>query len=222
MSDDASEHGRVIRYPSQQQVQQEFDIYVNAVGRVAHAWNYLHERLGRLFVRILNASDRDVAASVWYSSYNDRAQRLMLAAAIRESKEPKWSTLSDHAKDDLSFVIDETNKLGDRRDAAVHSPAMLNISVDGTEMATYPLSGHRRARQLAGKDLIVEFDYYERWADNISRFVMQAENALTFGGYSWPGKPSRPDRRRRTEILNRAPPQRPQESHPRPPQSSPP
>jgi hypothetical protein len=76
---------RIVRWPNDEEVRAEFQTYTSAVGRVAHAWNYLHERLGRLFVRLVNAPDRSVTAAVWYSTYSDRVQRDMLRAAISAS-----------------------------------------------------------------------------------------------------------------------------------------
>src|SRR6266849_69721 len=40
---------RVVKWPTDEEVKAEFEAYTNAVGKVAHASNYFHERLGRLF-----------------------------------------------------------------------------------------------------------------------------------------------------------------------------
>ncbi|SRR6266702_3029518 len=47
MSSEAS--ARFVKYPTDAEIQVEFEAYTCAVGKVAHTWNYLHERLGNLF-----------------------------------------------------------------------------------------------------------------------------------------------------------------------------
>jgi hypothetical protein len=72
---------RIVRPPTREQMREAFDLYTAAVGRVAHAWNYLHEEMGRLFVRIIESPENNVAASVWYSTFSDRSQRLRVNPA---------------------------------------------------------------------------------------------------------------------------------------------
>jgi hypothetical protein len=113
MTDQSS--ARVVKWPTDEEVKAEFDAYTNAVGKVVHAWNYLHERLGRLFVRLVNAPDRNVTAAVWYSTYSDRVQRDMLQAAIIASNEIVWTRLPIHAKDDLLWLMKHaTNELANK------------------------------------------------------------------------------------------------------------
>ncbi len=109
------------------------------------------------------------------------------------------------AKKDILAILEEINKLGKRRDAAVHSLDILLTDVDGTKMSVNPRSDHRLSKDLRGKSLLTEFDYYSRWAEKMSMFVIKAENALTFGDYTWPDRPSPPDRRTRKALLNREP-----------------
>jgi hypothetical protein len=74
--------------------------------------------------------------------------------------------------------------------------------------AAFP-SGHRRAKNLVGKRLLVEFDWCERYAEALSRFTIRAENALTFAGSPWPDKPPKPERQPRKAVR----PPIPQPSH---------
>jgi hypothetical protein len=63
----------IVRPPTEEQVRAAFEAYTLAVGKVAHAWNYLQEKLGQLFA-VITGADRAIALAVWYSTDNDRAQ----------------------------------------------------------------------------------------------------------------------------------------------------
>jgi hypothetical protein len=190
-----------VLWPTEEQVSAEFQAYTSAVGKVAHAWNYLHERLGALFALIVNAPERDVIAAVWYSTFSDRSQRQMLEAAILNWAEYHWQSHPAHAKKDLIWLLRRADELGNRRDDAIHAPAILNTDIQGTEMAASPLSGHRRAQRLRGKRLLIEFDWLERYIEELSRFSMAATNALAYADYRWPDKPRPPARRPRKALL---------------------
>jgi hypothetical protein len=191
---------RIVKYPTDAEVRAAFEAYVTGVGKVAHAWNYLHERLGALFAAVLNTPDRNVAAAVWYSPYVDRVQREMLRAAIEAMAEYRWQSLPNDARDDLKFVLKEIDAVGYKRDDAIHAPASLYTDYTGSEMAASFLSGHRRAKNLAGKQLLIEFDWCERYSEELSRFVAKATEALLFGGVQWPSRPRKPDRKPKRSL----------------------
>jgi hypothetical protein len=195
---------RSVRYPTDEEVKAEFEAYTCAVGKVAHAWNYLHEKLGALFAHLVDAPDRNVIAAVWYSAYSDRAQRQMLEASIVALAEYRWQSVPDHAKADLIWLLRRVDELGNKRDDAIHAPAILQTDFEKTEMATSFLSGHRRAKNLVGKQLLVEFDWIERYTEELSRFIQQATNALAYAGSPWPSKPRVPDRRPKKSLLSPA------------------
>jgi hypothetical protein len=198
MADDLA--ARIVRYPTDAEVRAAFEAYVTGVGKVAHAWNHLHERLGALFAAVLNAPDRNVTAAVWYSPYADRVQRDMLRAAIEAMAEYRWQSLPNNARDDLKYVLNEIDTIGYKRDDAIHAPASLYTDYTGSEMATSFLSGHRRAKNLAGKQLLIEFDWCERYSEELSRFIAQATQALLFGKAPWPGRPRKPDRKPKRSL----------------------
>jgi hypothetical protein len=72
-----SSDSRIVKIPTDQQIREAFEAYSMAVGKVAYAWNYLHERLGQLFA-VVCATDREIALAIWYSTDSDRAQRLLM------------------------------------------------------------------------------------------------------------------------------------------------
>jgi hypothetical protein len=196
---------RIVRPPTREEMRVAFDLYTAAVGRVAYAWNYLHEKLGGLFARVVGGYEydvqRNVALAVWYSSYSDRSQRQMLEAAIKAaSGDPVWAQLPRNARDDLIWLIERANRLGDKRDEAIHAPCSLFVDHEGSAMAANILSGHRRARSLTGKELLIEFDWLERYIEALSRFTYGAWLAMSVGNPTWPEKPSAPDRRPRKAL----------------------
>jgi hypothetical protein len=197
----------IVTIPTDAAMKIIFEDYALALGKVAYASNYLHERLGFLF-SIVAGTSREIAAAVWYSSDSDRAQREMLRTALSASPPDRWTPRLPTARDDLLWLIEESNKFANRRNDAVHAPCILSIQAPEATMAASPFSGHQRAKNLLGKDLLVEFDWCERWAEGLSRFSDYAETSLRNEHFPWPEKPARPGRKRRTDFKD----QRPQEN----------
>ena len=67
----------IVRQPTDEQIRAAFEAYTLAVGKVAHAWNYLHEKLGQLFA-VITGADREIALAIWYSTDSDRTPPNML------------------------------------------------------------------------------------------------------------------------------------------------
>jgi len=74
---------------------------------------------------------------------------------------------------------------------------VIYTDAEKTEMAASFLSGHRRAKNLVGKQLLIEFDWLERSIEALSRFTQQAANALSFANEPWPKIPPTPNQRPR-------------------------
>jgi hypothetical protein len=121
-----------------------------------------------LFWKIMDA-DSQLTSAVWHSTFSDRTQRQMLEAAIRASApHPMWKHLPDTAHEDLLWLMKRSNYLGDKRDEAIHAPCtQFQHSADGTDVTLTPYSKHRRAEALEGKDLLIEFDWLERYISDI-------------------------------------------------------
>jgi len=186
-----------------------FNDYSLALGRVVHSWNRLHERLAELFAAI--GGEREIPVAVWYSSMNDRAQRNMLSAAIEATQSVpdlskrlykpryrdglRWDYRFPGAKDDLRWILNEINSLAQHRDNAVHAPVHLIEVGDHMQMAATTYTQHNRAKNLIGKELLIEFDYYERRSDSYLRFVEDATGAVLYAHFPWPERPSLPNRR---------------------------
>ena len=172
--------------------QNAFAAYTEAVGKVAHAWNFLHERLGQLFLAILEGEPQ-VSAAIWYSTENDRTQRWMLLLAAKAS--PKLRT-KEGVLDAIEWLHERCTSLADRRNDAIHAPCALWLGAtpDGNPVmgASY-IFGHPRAQKLKGKAIIDEFLSCERIAEELTRFTLKVESHLhSPERFPLPSKPAIP------------------------------
>src|SRR5205085_2070057 len=129
--------------------------YTSAVGRIALAWNNLHEKLGEIFVTLLFARNRTIGRAVWYKPTNDRQQRELLIAVIEAAQPQLWEKLPARAQADLLEFLKKVNVLGYKRDDAIHAPVLFDDEGEPRIIADF-LSDYRRAKNLVGKDLLVE------------------------------------------------------------------
>ena len=186
-------------------VEAAFEEYYLAVGKVARAWNRLHEYLGQLFVIASGADWKQpwVALAIWYSVKSDRIQRDMLRAAVN-AKSGRWEKLPK-ALDDLKWLLDRCDELAEHRNDAVHAPCSIYIGSgpNGAEMgpayfaAANPRVKNLSAKNLRGKQLIAEFEWCEKYAWTLIGFIQRLEKPITLpdDGYRWPDRPPKPTRK---------------------------
>jgi hypothetical protein len=172
------------------------DQYFEALGAVAHNWNNLHEHLGQLFATF-SANDRlrHIALAVWYSTDSDRTQRAMLEEAVRATNITRWPYENSAA--DVLWLLAQVNKLADQRNNAVHAPVAFTTE-DPFDVVPFS-PGHRRAKNLRGRKLIVDFDNCSRRAAALIVFASRIENALV-GRISWPDRPVPPSPGQKTQA----------------------
>jgi hypothetical protein len=189
-------HTIKILWPTDEETRRAFEAYTLALGKVAHAWNYLHEKLARLFC-VITGAEPAISLAIWYSTTNERAQRDMLKAAIAAVNVERWTNLPQ-ATEDLAWLLDKSHSLAGLRNNAIHAPCSLYIGGgnDGaSEMGAAFFQGHPRAKELQGKKIIIEFDWCERYAETLTRFAQHLESAIADPGrHAWPSRPSLPDR----------------------------
>ena len=154
-----------------------FAAYVDAVGKVSHAWNFLHERLGQLFLAILDGESQ-VSAAIWYSTEIDKAQRRMLLLAARASIRLRGK---NGVLELIEWLDKKTTSLSDRRNDAIHAPCAfwLGAGPEGSPVmgASY-LFGHPRAKKLIGLAIVEEFLLCERVAEELTRFTLRIESHI--------------------------------------------
>jgi hypothetical protein len=191
----------VVKFPTEAEFKVSFETYALALGKVAYAWNYLHEQLAKLFVAVIMAENTPgTGLGIWYSLDSDRIQRTILRAAIESAGPVRWEGRPS-AREDLLWLMDKANSLANHRNNAVHGPSTALVTEDGTEMVASFFSPHKIARTMVGKTLLVEFDYCERYAEVLSRFTQASAQALHVGQLPWPDRPMMPNRRPKTALL---------------------
>lgn len=170
-----------------------------AVGKTTHAWNQLHECLGRLFVLVINGEERSVTAAVWYSLTSDRSQRLMLAAATRASSPSRWPA-APNAKAEVLWLLGKADKIAQVRNDAVHLPASLIVGSKedgGAWMGPLFWNGHPGALKSRGLNLLADFEWCVDYAELLVVFVKAIETAMGSSGcYGSPERPALPERPR--------------------------
>ena len=199
----------IVGPPTSDELKEEFEAYAVAVGKVAYAWNNFQEKLAALFCAILGLHEY-VGFAIWYFSDNDRAQRNMLKALVPVSERTTFKgRLPPTAIDDVLWLTDRANELAELRNDAVHAPCSFYTDAEGTELKASIISGysgHKRAKRLIGKQLLVEFDWLERYAESFSRYVTEMTAALSvFERKPWPDRPVAPDRRAKKALLSQRP-----------------
>jgi hypothetical protein len=197
----ASPRARALSFPDDEQTKIHFEAYALALGKVAHAWNYLFEKLGRLFV-IVAGGNPHVATAIWYAPDSDRTKVAMLKEAIcTPGQTPFWLPEFPTAKDDIQWLLERVANLTDMRNNVIHAPCILLTNAEGTGMSA-SFNGHLRAKKLWGKEILVEFDWCERWTEELSRFCRAMEEALLDRRRAWPGRPPKPDRKPKKALLS--------------------
>jgi hypothetical protein len=178
-----------------------FEPYALAIGRLALAWNDLHERLATLFCTVLGSESLDRAIAVWNSATFDRARREMfksaaLAISLTDlSKFPKMA-------DELKWLCDRVDNFENIRNDAIHSPLLLNrvtllpllIFGHSDIVAPNDLLHNTRASRLVGKDLLSEFNWCYHSVIVLRDYAAIINQALTADAVPWPERPALPNR----------------------------
>lgn len=197
------------------QVKTAYEEYASAVGAVAHASNYLQERLGQLF-SVVAGTDRGVALAMWYSLTSDRNQRGLLRAAVVASKDDRWLPRLPKVRDDIMWLVDRGNEFGNRRNDAIHTPCSLFVGEEGHEIAAAFLYGNPKALALRGQEIVKEFKTCAAYAERLCHFSDQTYSALVSAAYPWPKRPELPDLLPKNNPPDQPRPPQPKSSTPQP------
>src|SRR5436190_23951904 len=144
---------------SDEQRQANRDAHALAVGRIVLEWAEYHELLGEVYATL--AGDWAQALERWHNIRSDRAQRLLLLTEV--GKLPTGSK----ARTELEWIVAATDgTLAEGRNIGAHAPLMSYTDEDGKHFIL-PLAmfGNKRAQQLAGLDILKE---YERFREQIA------------------------------------------------------
>jgi hypothetical protein len=122
----------------------------------------------------------------------------MLRCAITETTSGRWKK-SPRAPDDLKWLLDRADKLASDRNNAIHAPCSLYLRGDGSSEVMAAVrsanAGNRRAKNLEGNDLLIEFHWCAAYAVCLGQFAgMLAPAMASPDHYQWPARPKIPSR----------------------------
>jgi hypothetical protein len=179
------------------ETREAIEAYCVAVGLVVYEWNDLHEKLAGLFA-LVRGGDRRETLTEWYAIRSDTSQREKLRCAITETTSGRWKKYP-RAPDDLKWLLDRADKLASDRNNAIHAPCSLYLRGDGSSEVMAAVrsanAGNRRAKNLEGKDLLIEFHWCAACAVGLGQFAgMVAQAMASPGHYEGPERPKIPSR----------------------------
>src|SRR5580700_224118 len=150
--------------------------YVAALGQLALAWNNLHEVLGLLFCRVMEANPVNQYLAIWHALKVDRAQREILLAALRNHVRGAYPT---SFVPDIEWICNRADALEDTRNDALHSPLWAQERGPGnTIVQPWVGLGHIRAQKLLNKDLLAEFRWCRDAAVLLADFASDIDLSL--------------------------------------------
>ena len=179
------------------ETREAIEAYCVAVGLVVYEWNDLHDKLARLFA-LVREGDRQETLTEWYAIRSDTRQREKLRCAMTETTSDRWKR-SPRVPDDLKWLLDRADKLASDRNNAIHAPCSLYLRGDGSSEVMAAVrsanAGNRRAKNLEGKDLLIEFHWCAAYAVRLGQFAGMLAPAMASPDlYEWPARPKIPSR----------------------------
>lgn len=188
--------------------------YAIALGRVALAWNALHQVLAHVLIYMLRAPSGLAVMAAYSSLKVDRAQRDLIKAALKEAP------VTPRAREEIAWLIDQANSLADLRNDAAHAPFSLTHDPDGVlRVLPFTHLGNPRAKNLYGKDVLKQLTWFYETAIILTNHANELAAAISIVKYEQQTLPDRPKlpnrgdsktsrRRRPTPAAKRARPPR--------------
>ncbi len=173
--------------------------YLHELALVVLAWNDLHLELSRLFCVVAGISDMATGLRIWHSTDSDRAQRKLLREALRgnlqhlprvKNKEEKFST---RAVNDIECILKKVDSMSGASNNAIHSPYLFAIEGEAITMQPFDFFMSPRAKELSGKDLLLEFRKQRETFSALSAFTQSVRLAFyLIPEPAWPMRPTLP------------------------------
>jgi hypothetical protein len=151
------------------------DEHAKAIGRIAYAWNELHEHLSEVFGLLFAREDYGLALTAWHALATDAGQRDMLKAVA------KVKLGSDSkAYHELKWALKKIKEpLAKQRNTGVHLPLMIFTDMSqGPASPAIPqilpnmLFGNRKARNMTGRDLLKEYSHNEGQIRKLTTYLV--------------------------------------------------
>ncbi len=177
--------------------ERQFEPFIRAIGQSTLLWNDLHEWLGHLYTIAMGAGYVTVYLRAWNAITNDRAKRDMLLAAAQFTfvdEAGRFQTdLQRKSFDAIKYLCDESRKLEDDRNNAIHAP--LRSSYTGRrEVYAASAFGNIRARNLENKYLLKEYERLRDTARLLRNYAAEVHDPMCGKPLAWPDTPKLPDR----------------------------
>ena len=166
-----------------------FRPYAQAIGEMTLAWNDFHMVLSTLFETATKIPNKMAPMAIWNSSKSDRAQRDMLESLI--NLRVINYDLRPEMRQELKWVLTEATKLEELRNNAVHAPLLEESN--GKVIAWHQL-GNRRAKGLAGKELLKEFNWFYDTILVLREYAAVLERIMWNANESLPPRPKLPNK----------------------------
>jgi hypothetical protein len=167
--------------------------YFLALGKVAHAWNLMHEELAQMFCYVARM-DNSMGLSIWHALRSDKSQRDLLEHATQAAaRDEDWAEDFPKAATDIKWLLSEVQKLSDKRNDAIHAPCHVALGEGEFEIQPVTFFRNPRAKKLYKKDILTEFEWYEASATALRRYAHQISAALLLHDKTaWPERPLLP------------------------------
>jgi flagellar biosynthesis chaperone FliJ len=167
----------------------ELDKHALAVGRIVLAWSEFQEVLGQVYAGLFGKKGWAKALTNWQALKSDHQQRQMLRKVV-----PDKLAMDEKAKEELIWLLDQTDEvIADKRNVGVHAPLMSFTDEKGKhKILPLAMFGNKRAALLAGKDILTEYDHYERQIRKMATYATAIEyniSPVRAGGVIWPDRP---------------------------------
>lgn len=132
----------------------------------------------------------------------------MMLKALIKSPNKRLSTYP-RLVEDLSWLLQEADKLEDKRNDAIHSPLVF-LDFDGDPtlkgyVIPFDAFGNPRALKLAQKDLLAEFRWCRDASIVLRHFATDLYDAVAARD-AWPDRPSLPNRGQKRTRQGQRPP----------------
>jgi hypothetical protein len=167
-----------LKTPVQRRREQErqFKPLALELGWITYEWNRLQETLAELFSDTLGG-DPNIAFKVWHSVRSDLTQREMLRAAV-DHKSATATVELKPAWDEALWLIKEATDLSYKRNDALHAPLAFITLSDKIEILPLHFFGNPKAKKLAPKELLKEFQWYRASGAVLADYAMDLHYSI--------------------------------------------
>jgi hypothetical protein len=189
-------------------VRKQLAPYLIELGLVVVSWNELHDELGQLFSIVRGGPSLGCALEIWHSEKSDWRQRNLIRSALpsalsnlprAKQEDAEWVR---RAREEIKWILDQADSLADHRNNTTHSPLIGELEANEWKLTSFTFFRHPRAKKLAGKELLSEFQWYWRTFRVLTAYTQHIRLALypittdAYGnrtsGATWPERPSLP------------------------------